>query len=353
MSLTRSPAHAVETLADEIRVRIELPEVAKVSEVELDIGAERLQLAVTGKYKLDLQLPHTVKDEEAGAKFDKKARVLTVTLPLASPAPAAAEAEAAAKAKAQAEAAAVKAAAEAKAQADAEAKARAEKAAAEKAAAEKAAAAKAAAEKAAAEKAAAAKSAAAKAATEKAAAEKAAAEKAVAEKAAEQARAKDIAAKVAAAKEAKLKEKQAAASAAAGSAASASSSAAAVPVEWRQNQENMALLLQVEGIDNDSVNADFAPHRFAITFRNEAGAEHSVTLNLAGEISPDGWCAPTPLAQRPRALPLPRTDTSLPFHQSTHLASRLRAWPSSRLTALTSRSRLLRHAATSTSPTGT
>ena len=43
-TLLRSPAHTVETSGGCVRVRIELPEVEKVSAVELDIGVDRLQL---------------------------------------------------------------------------------------------------------------------------------------------------------------------------------------------------------------------------------------------------------------------------------------------------------------------
>ena len=39
-----------------------------------------------GSVELDLALPCAIKDGEAGAKFDKKAHVLTLTLPLAEPA---------------------------------------------------------------------------------------------------------------------------------------------------------------------------------------------------------------------------------------------------------------------------
>ena len=56
-TLLRSPAHTVETSGGCVRVRIELPEVEKVSAVELDIGVDRLQLSVPGLYLLDLTLP--------------------------------------------------------------------------------------------------------------------------------------------------------------------------------------------------------------------------------------------------------------------------------------------------------
>ncbi|KOO33230.1 hypothetical protein Ctob_008916 [Chrysochromulina tobinii] len=77
------PQHSVTVSDDSVCVRVELPLVNKAGEVDLNISPERLHLIV-GDVELDMALPHKVKDEEAAAKFDKKAHVLTLTMPRAS-----------------------------------------------------------------------------------------------------------------------------------------------------------------------------------------------------------------------------------------------------------------------------
>lgn len=78
-----TPQHSVTVSDESVCVRVELPLVNKAGEVDLNISPERLHLIV-GDVELDMALPHKVKDEEAAAKFDKKAHVLTLTMPRAS-----------------------------------------------------------------------------------------------------------------------------------------------------------------------------------------------------------------------------------------------------------------------------
>ena len=79
-----APTHTVTVTAADVCVRVELPEVKKASEVDLNISAERLHL-IADSAELAIDLPHAVLDEEASAKFDKKAHVLTLTMPRATP----------------------------------------------------------------------------------------------------------------------------------------------------------------------------------------------------------------------------------------------------------------------------
>ena len=77
-----TPVHTIAVADDNVSVRVELPEVKKASEVDLNISTDRLHL-IAADVELDIALPHKVLDEEAAAKFDKKALVLTLTMPLA------------------------------------------------------------------------------------------------------------------------------------------------------------------------------------------------------------------------------------------------------------------------------
>jgi len=48
----------------------------------LDINDKHLILKAANKYYLDIALPYKVNSDEGGAKFDSKAKTLTVTLPV-------------------------------------------------------------------------------------------------------------------------------------------------------------------------------------------------------------------------------------------------------------------------------
>ena len=77
-----TPAHTIAVADGQVSVRVELPGVKRASEVDLTVSAEHLHL-IAADVVLDIALPHKVLDEEAAAKFDKKALVLTLTMPLA------------------------------------------------------------------------------------------------------------------------------------------------------------------------------------------------------------------------------------------------------------------------------
>ena len=62
---------------------IQLPNQPSMSGVLLDVGEDCLILhANDGKYKLDIDLPFDVDNDNTGAQFHRNTKVLTVTLPV-------------------------------------------------------------------------------------------------------------------------------------------------------------------------------------------------------------------------------------------------------------------------------
>ena len=78
------PVHRVEkTTEGLLRVSVELPLLASSEAVTLDLQPTGLHLAEPAVgYTLDVSFPCTLDEGGAVAKFDKKARVLTITLPV-------------------------------------------------------------------------------------------------------------------------------------------------------------------------------------------------------------------------------------------------------------------------------
>jgi HSP20 family molecular chaperone IbpA len=81
----RAPDSVVTTEEDGVlRVRIHLSELRRGADVDLQLSPCKLVLiAANAQYHLELDLPERARDEEAVAKYDKKSRTLTVTIPLA------------------------------------------------------------------------------------------------------------------------------------------------------------------------------------------------------------------------------------------------------------------------------
>ncbi|KAJ1565574.1 hypothetical protein HK096_001840 [Nowakowskiella sp. JEL0078] len=63
-------------------LKIDLPLVDCVSEVDLDTSEESVSLTVPKKYKLDVALPYPVIVDDGNAKFDKSKKQLSVRLPV-------------------------------------------------------------------------------------------------------------------------------------------------------------------------------------------------------------------------------------------------------------------------------
>lgn len=64
-------------------IEISLPGVKSMLDTTLDVGDDRLILYVQrNKYHLDLKLPHCVDYESGGAQFNRKTKMLTITIPV-------------------------------------------------------------------------------------------------------------------------------------------------------------------------------------------------------------------------------------------------------------------------------
>ena len=66
-----------------LRLVVPLPRVSGVGDLDLEMGEAAVALRAEGVYKLDVALPKPVLADDAKCKFDKKRRVLTLTMPLA------------------------------------------------------------------------------------------------------------------------------------------------------------------------------------------------------------------------------------------------------------------------------
>jgi len=69
----------------ELVVRIEIPKVASMADVELEVSERRLVMNSKAVYSLTLALPYPVDDKKGSAKYDKTAKCLNVTLPVKPP----------------------------------------------------------------------------------------------------------------------------------------------------------------------------------------------------------------------------------------------------------------------------
>ena len=87
-----APTHCVERTADGVlRVTVDLPLLDSMTGVDLSLGANSLALReAKAGYSLDLTLQHPVEETKATARFARRSRVLTISMPLrAEAAPAA------------------------------------------------------------------------------------------------------------------------------------------------------------------------------------------------------------------------------------------------------------------------
>lgn len=68
----------------ELIIDIDLPLLNSTSECQLDVTKKSLQLISEkpAKYKLEIQLPYSVNEQNGNAKFDRSKRILCITLPV-------------------------------------------------------------------------------------------------------------------------------------------------------------------------------------------------------------------------------------------------------------------------------
>ena len=64
-------------------LRVELPRLASAAELDAQVGERAVTLLAEGLYRLELALPSAVLSDDARCRFDRKRRVLTVTMPRA------------------------------------------------------------------------------------------------------------------------------------------------------------------------------------------------------------------------------------------------------------------------------
>jgi len=74
-----APVYTIEPEGGALKIRIELPKVASVGEIDMDVTRTALELEVPGVYKLKVRLPQPVDDDEVAAKWVKQERRLELT----------------------------------------------------------------------------------------------------------------------------------------------------------------------------------------------------------------------------------------------------------------------------------
>lgn len=65
-----------------VLLKVKLPQVASVSQCQLDISQNDLCLHADGLYHLEVELPRPILEDDAQAKFSKRSSTLTLTLPI-------------------------------------------------------------------------------------------------------------------------------------------------------------------------------------------------------------------------------------------------------------------------------
>ncbi|XP_038634555.1 PIH1 domain-containing protein 2 [Scyliorhinus canicula] len=68
--------------ATTIQLKVELPKVSSVTECNLSVSKNDLVVDVPRKYRLQLDLAETISEDMVTAKFNKKTRILSVTMPI-------------------------------------------------------------------------------------------------------------------------------------------------------------------------------------------------------------------------------------------------------------------------------
>jgi len=79
--LMSGPEEGKKRRPKQLVIKIEVPRVQKMKDLDLDINDKHLILKAANKYYLDIALPYKVNPDDGSAKFDSKSKVLTITLP--------------------------------------------------------------------------------------------------------------------------------------------------------------------------------------------------------------------------------------------------------------------------------
>lgn len=75
------------TRPDVLLLKVKLPKIESISQIELDTFEKCVELNVPGIYEVVIPLPFSVVHDEGTAKFDKITKELSVSLPVVKPAP--------------------------------------------------------------------------------------------------------------------------------------------------------------------------------------------------------------------------------------------------------------------------
>ena len=73
------PLYSMEPSDNGLTVSIQLPNVASVSEIDMEVTRTTLELEVPDLYKLKVRLPQAVDEDEVSAKWVKQERKLVLT----------------------------------------------------------------------------------------------------------------------------------------------------------------------------------------------------------------------------------------------------------------------------------
>ena len=81
-AVEETPEHELRLEDDRLVLQVRVPRVYVVDDLDVQIGDRTVGLRAEGLYTLTLELPQPIRSEAARCKFDKKKRVLTVTMPV-------------------------------------------------------------------------------------------------------------------------------------------------------------------------------------------------------------------------------------------------------------------------------
>jgi len=79
-AVEETPEHELRLENDRLVLQVRVPRVYVVDDLDVQIGDRTVGLRAEGLYTLTLELPQPIRSEAARCKFDKKKRVLTVTM---------------------------------------------------------------------------------------------------------------------------------------------------------------------------------------------------------------------------------------------------------------------------------
>jgi hypothetical protein len=84
-AVEEQPEHELLTEPTQLKLLANLPRLAAIADLDVEVGDRALSLRAEGIYCLRIEpLPQPVRSDDARCKFDKKRRLLTITMPVAA-----------------------------------------------------------------------------------------------------------------------------------------------------------------------------------------------------------------------------------------------------------------------------